>query len=131
MKRLRIYVDTSVVGGCLDEEFAVESRALMEMVRRGEATLLASSVLADELAEAPPAVREVLHSIPDEHIEWIEIGEEEEALQEKYLENSVVTRNHSDDALHVAAATVARADVIASWNFEHIVNFFKIRGSMP
>lgn len=128
MKRLRIYVDTSVVGGCLDEEFAAESRALLEMVRRGEATLLASGVLADELADAPPAVREVLQSIPDECIEWIEIGEEEEALQQKYLESGVVTKNHADDALHVASATVAHADVIASWNFEHIVNFFRIRG---
>ena len=33
-----------------------------------------------------------------------------------------------NDALHVAAATVAGADLILSWNFEHIVNFNRIRG---
>ncbi len=31
------------------------------------------------------------------------------------------------DALHVAAATVARADIILSWNFKHIVNYARIQ----
>ena len=31
------------------------------------------------------------------------------------------------DARHVAAATVAGADVILSWNFKHIVNYERIR----
>jgi len=35
---------------------------------------------------------------------------------------------HRNDALHVALATVARADLIVSWNFKHIVHFDKIRG---
>ena len=32
-----------------------------------------------------------------------------------------------NDALHVAIATVAKADMIVSWNFKHIVHFEKIR----
>ncbi len=32
-----------------------------------------------------------------------------------------------DDATHVAAATVARADAIVSWNFRHIVRLRKIK----
>ena len=39
----------------------------------------------------------------------------------------VVTRTHESDALHVAAATVARADLIVSWNFRHMVNYERIR----
>ena len=31
------------------------------------------------------------------------------------------------DATHVAAATVARADLILSWNFKHLVNYNRIR----
>ena len=31
-----------------------------------------------------------------------------------------------DDAAHVAIATAARADMILSWNFRHIVNYDKI-----
>jgi hypothetical protein len=33
-----------------------------------------------------------------------------------------------NDAVHVAAATVVRADAIVSWNFKHIVRLEKIRG---
>ena len=34
----------------------------------------------------------------------------------------------ANDALHVALATVAGADVVASWNFKHIVHLDKVRG---
>jgi hypothetical protein len=30
------------------------------------------------------------------------------------------------DALHIALATVARVDVLVSWNFKHIVNLARI-----
>lgn len=35
MKRLRVYADTSVFGGCFDEEFEVESRSFFQIVDRG------------------------------------------------------------------------------------------------
>ena len=37
------------------------------------------------------------------------------------------SRRFVDDATHVAAATVARADAIVSWNFRHIVRVDKMR----
>jgi hypothetical protein len=48
-------------------------------------------------------------------------------LCEAYLEAGVVTPQSSNDAHHVALATVARADVIVSWNFRHIVHLDRIR----
>ena len=48
------------------------------------------------------------------------------------MENPVTLRRLGEasigDALHVAVATVAGADLILSWNFKHIVNFSRIRG---
>ena len=38
-----------------------------------------------------------------------------------------VARRARPDAVHVAAATVAQADLILSWNFEHIVRYDRIR----
>jgi hypothetical protein len=35
MRRLRVYADTSVFGGCFDEEFAVESTAFFREVSGG------------------------------------------------------------------------------------------------
>jgi predicted nucleic acid-binding protein len=48
----RVYVDTSVIGGCLDEEFASESRALLEMAENGKIMLLLSELLVRELEDA-------------------------------------------------------------------------------
>lgn len=39
MKRLRIYIDTSVAGGCLDKEFTKESNALFEAAKMGKVVL--------------------------------------------------------------------------------------------
>jgi predicted nucleic acid-binding protein len=128
MKKLRVYVDTSVIGGCLDEEFAEPSRALLNLVREGKMTLLISDLLADELAGAPTAVKEVFDSLPEECIERLQTCRESELLRDNYIANEVVAPSSRDDAHHVALATVARADMIVSWNFRHIVHFEKMRG---
>jgi hypothetical protein len=50
------------------------------------------------------------------------------ALRDAYVHAGVVGPQWLNDAAHVAAATVARADAIVSWNFKHIVRLEKIRG---
>ncbi len=54
---------------------------------------------------------------------------DEEALflQQRYLEAGAVGSASQGDALHVALATVAKADLIVSWNFKHFVHVDKIR----
>lgn len=44
MNRLRVYVDTSVIGGCLDDEFADESQRLLDRARAGEILLVVSDM---------------------------------------------------------------------------------------
>ena len=128
MKPLRIYMDTSVVGGCFDPEFADDSTALMEMARRSEVVLVVSDLLLEELTEAPPRVLSALRSLPVDSMERVEATREVTRLHRLYMEAGVLGRASSGDALHVALATVSRVDVIVSWNFKHIVHFDKIRG---
>jgi hypothetical protein len=128
MKRLRVYADTSVLGGCFDDEFAEFSVALLDTVRRGEMTLLVSDLLVDEILNAPAQVKEVFESLPAAGIEQILTGPESERLRDQYLAANVVGSASQDDAHHVALATIARADMIVSWNFRHIVHFEKMRG---
>ena len=49
-------------------------------------------------------------------------------LADEYVRAGVLGPASADDATHVAAATVAGADLIVSWNFRHIVNYNRIRG---
>jgi hypothetical protein len=89
-KKLRIYVDTSVVGGCLDEEFREASVKLMDMFREGRAVALLSELLLQELRHAPDKVRRVIGELPEANIEEVSVGEDAERLQSLYLEASVV-----------------------------------------
>jgi hypothetical protein len=127
MKKPRIYIDTSVVGGCLDERFSESSHALMDRARASLAVLLVSDVLIDELGGAPDEVAAILADLPPIAIESVHTTDEALQLQDAYLAAGVVDKNAHFDALHVALATIARADLIVSWNFRHIVHYDRIR----
>lgn len=128
MTRLRLYIDTSILCGCLDKEFAEESGELLRMAAQGLFTLIAPDVLAAELRKAPEAVRTTLAGLPEDCLERVEAGAEAERLRDAYLEAGVLGRGSIADAHHVAIAVVVRADMIVSWNFKHIVHYEKIRG---
>jgi len=122
-----VYVDASVIGGCFDSEFETESRALMKMADEGEIILIVSSLLLEELDNAPARVKDMLGSLSNGAVEYVETSSEAEHLHELYLQAGVVGGSAADDARHVATASVVMADVIVSWNFRHIVHFDKIK----
>lgn len=123
---LRVYVDTSVIGGCFDSGFAEDSRRLFTLARRGELVLVISQVVIDEVAKAPVPVREVLPSLPSSAVEYILLSDAIIALRDAYMDAGIIGRKWLDDATHVAAASVAGVDAIASWNFKHMVRLDKI-----
>lgn len=126
MKVPTIYADTSVFGGVFDTEFEGVSKAFFDMVRRGQAKLLISDVTRKEIANAPPQVRDLLDEMLP-YIRLVPVDEDILSLRDAYLTAGIVTEKWADDAGHVAAASVAEADLIVSWNFHHIVHYDKIR----
>jgi hypothetical protein len=60
-------------------------------------------------------------------LEEVLIGHEVEALADAYIRAEAVKPTSRQDAIHVAAATIAKADLIVSWNFKHIVNYGRIK----
>jgi predicted nucleic acid-binding protein len=127
MHRLQIYVDTSVFGGVYDEQFAESSRSFLEQVEQGRYRILVSTITYDELQGAPDRVRRLIEGLPLDVVVEIAIDAEVKALAAAYIAAGALQPTMENDALHVAAATVARADAILSWNFKHIVNFDRIR----
>ena len=127
MPKIRVYVDTSVFGGVQDEEFAEATKRFFERVCRGGFRVLVSQVTADELTDAPAGVRAVLGELPPLSIERVTVENEALELAWSYIDAGALNSAHRADAIHVASATVARADLILSWNFKHIVNLDRIR----
>ena len=90
-------------------------------------TLVFSRTILDELNRAPRRFRMTLDAVPNEHREFLESSSEVELLAERYVARGVVGPAMLEDALHIAAATLAGADLLVSWNFKHIVNDRRIR----
>ena len=128
MRILKVYVDTSVIGGCFDEEFESDSLSLFELARVGRLKLLISNITLRELDGSPPEVQDKFEALPDGSIEEVTSNPETERLRDCYLAHGVVGQASSVDAHHVAIAVVHHADMIVSWNFKHIVHHDKIDG---
>ena len=86
---VRIYTDTSVIGGCEDEEFRVHSRRLMAAFVRGDLRLVLSELTLRELEPAPLAVREVLATVPDSSIEVVRLSPAADELARRYLAEGI------------------------------------------
>jgi hypothetical protein len=125
---MRIYVDTSVIGGCEDDEFAEHSIQLMESFMDGRNTLALSSLTVNELSTAPIEVRNRLASVPEAHVEKFSLDEAAKSLAEAYIIAGVLPEDDLADAQHIAIATLGRVDALVSWNFRHIVNLQRILG---
>lgn len=127
MKLQRIYLDTSVLGGCYDPEFEEWSNGLMGDFRSGRFKPVLSQVTAAELREAPEDVQGLFAELLALNAEIVEASENALELADAYQTHHILTPKFYDDGLHIAIATVAEVDVLVSWNFRHIVRFDKIR----
>lgn len=124
----RIYIDTSVFGGHFDEEFKEHTIPLFDRIKACEFVVLYSTVTQDELKNAPVKVKELVKSLRADHTEFIEATNETIELATEYITEKVVGQTSFADCLHIALATINRADFLVSWNFKHIVNIERIRG---
>jgi predicted nucleic acid-binding protein len=124
----KIYIDTSVFGGYYDKEFETYTVPLFERIYNGEFVVLLSAVTQDELENAPSKVQELVKNLKKEFTEFVETSDEAVDLATEYIAEKVVGQTSYADCLHIAIATVSRADYLISWNFKHIVNVIRIRG---
>ena len=128
MKRQRIYIDTSIVGGFFDAEFEKETKMLFQRLENREIIFVISTVLGKELADAPIHVKNLLARYDATFFEKVLLTDEAKELAENYIAEKVVGRTSLDDCRHIAIATINNVDVLASWNFKHIVNLSRING---
>jgi len=124
----RFYFDTSVFGGVYDIEFDEPTLQLFEKVKTGEITCIYSDLTVGELDNAPSKVRDYFDNLPTEHLEFVSITDESIDLARHYIAEKVVGLTSFDDCVHIALATIHKADILVSWNFKHIVNVYRIRG---
>ena len=128
MKQQRIYIDTSIVGGFFDKEFEKETKLFFQRLENKEVIFVVSSILSKELYDAPEHVKTLLQKYSKSCFEEVEMTNEAEQLANRYIAEKVVGKTSYEDCCHIALATIHKVDVLASWNFKHIVNLERIKG---
>lgn len=132
MKKLKIYLDTSVIS-YLDQQDSParmeETLRLWERFKEGTYEIFISDIVLREISQCPSEKLDVLFRFLDE-IDYtvVETDDNTLALAEKFIDFGVLKQKSVDDCQHIAAAIIAGCDVITSWNFKHIVNVNTIRG---
>ena len=127
MDRLRIYIDTSVLGGCFDTEFSTWSNGLIQDCRAGRLAPVLSEVTATEVLEAPEAVRTLHQELVGLAEPLLMLTPAALDLVAAYAARKILGAKYVADMRHIALATVAHVDALVSWNFRHIVKLEKIR----
>lgn len=90
--------------------------------------MLLSAVLQKELEPAPEKIVKLITDLKTEYTEFLDEDDEAVELATDYVAEKVVGQTSYADCLHIALATINRADLLVSWNFKHIVNIERIRG---
>jgi len=123
----RVYVDSAAVGG-LFNQYSEQTKPFWNAVRKCEIIIIVSDILEREVERAPQCVRDFFDALPESQIKRVVSTDESNALAERYVAEKVVGPTSLDDCKHIALATIAKADVLISWNFRHIVNVTRIKG---
>jgi len=124
---MKFYVDTSVWGGYYDKEFSEWTVPFFNQAIQGRFTIVLSDVTLGELQNAPEKVRELPTIIPSQFIELVSINEEQLYLADQYVNEGALTLKFHSDAQHIAISSILKVDSLVSWNFKHMVNFFRIK----
>ena len=133
LKKLKIYLDTSVIS-YLDQperlEKWEETKKFWSEIKLGKYDIYISDNVLKEIGNcSDEGKRDVLINYLSEiYYEDLEITREVEELAQKYIDNNLIPEKYRDDAEHIATATINNCDLVASWNFTHMVKYITIQG---
>lgn len=126
MKRLRLYLDTSVISYLTATdapEKMDDTLELWNLMQFNEYDIIISELTFNELLKCTPEKRNQLANYVAK-IDYIHVPltEESENLAQEYLKHKVLTDKSFDDLSHIACSVLNDCDYILSWNFKHFVN---------
>lgn len=132
MKKLKVYLDTSVISYLKQEDTPdkmQDTLTLWEMFKDKKYEVYLSKLTLKEVFQCPEPKRQILLNYL-EQIDYVEVSASEESLvlAEKIIDMGILRPKSFDDCQHIALAIISNCDCIISWNFKHIVNIKTIHG---
>ena len=129
MKKLKLYIETSAWNFVLAED-APEKMAItkefFEQVTRGAYEIYASEVVIAEINLSPEGIKAKLLALINKHKPvMLDLTDEAERLADTYIERKIIPDKKTEDAMHVAIATLEELDAVVTWNYKHLANIRK------
>jgi predicted nucleic acid-binding protein len=121
-RRIKIYLDTSVVSASFDEknpERQLLTQRFFEQVETFDAYI--SEVVLAEIDETRDALLKKKLRKAAISFKLLPIDEESRVLADEYVKQRAIPSDYPEDALHISIATINEINYLLSWNFEHIV----------
>jgi len=122
MKKLKIYLDTSVYSALYDERDLIrqnQTKEFWDSIKDHE--LYYSDINLEEIngvsnTELRNKLRDLLNFGNE-----IQVSSEVIELSKIYIKEGLIPEKYESDAIHVALVTVCSLDILVSWNFKHLV----------
>jgi len=122
LRKLKVYLDTSVISALFDERNPARKSLTMtffERIENFEAFI--SEITIAEIERTPDEeLRDKMKEVV-EQLQILPLSEEVEAIANEYIRYGAVPRSYPEDAYHIAVAVINGMDCLLSWNFRHIV----------
>jgi len=126
MKKTRLYIDTSVLGGLLDIEDSKRlntAENLFKLIKEGIYEGFISFLTLEEILKAPQEIQGTLkNTIAKSGLKILEETEESIELANAYVNDEVIPIRYRNDARHIAIGVYHEVDFVVSWNYRHMVN---------
>lgn len=132
MRKLKVYLDTSVISHLQQEDVPEKMRETQELweqfKERQDVEVVVSDLVIREISKcSEPKLSFLLGELARLDYTLVNVTAEEKGLADIYLQNGVLREKSLDDLTHIAIATLNDCRYIVSWNFKHFVNPRTIR----
>ena len=132
MKKLKIYIDTSVISHLEADDMPErmsKTHDFWKYLDQEEYEFYISELVMAEINNCPEPKRSNLESLLQQvPLSLLEVDDEVIELAERYIDEGIFPIKYRDDAIHVALASVYNCNVIVSWNFKQMVKIRTILG---
>ncbi len=129
MKKLRLYLDTSIVSAYFDKRKPTRQLMTQKWFQNDLKDFLAfiSTLVIEEINAHPDeeAKNKMLSLINSHSIQVLEINNDILKIAAAYRKN--VIPDETNDSIHLAVPAYYKLDAVVSWNFKHIVNLRTIK----
>jgi predicted nucleic acid-binding protein len=126
-----LYLDTSIPSAYFDTSKPVRQLMTQKWFENETSryNLVTSIVAVEEIRMLKNKEKRenIENLLADYNVRFLDLTEEALNLSKQYMNKGAIPETETEDAMHIAIATVNKIEALVSWNFKHIVSLNPVR----